>query len=84
MRYVNTRFREKRRERAYRFYVGEALRIISENTARIGGGEYMTATLADITGENPTEPQDADFEPGEISAKIKSKLRGGGMEDEFI
>lgn len=45
----------------------------------------MTATLADITGENnPTEPQDADFEPGEISAKIKSKLRGGGTEDEFI
>ena len=84
MRYVNTRFREKQRERAYRFYVCEALRIISENTAKMAGGEYMTATLADITGENtPTEPQDA-FEPGEISAKIKSKLRGGGTEDEFI
>lgn len=44
----------------------------------------MTATLADITGKNPTEPQDADFEPGEISAMIKSKLRGGEAEDELI
>lgn len=84
MRYANTRFREKQREKAYRIYVSENLRMIAENTAKMGGGSYMTATLADILNENPTEPQNADFEPGEISAKIKSKLRGGGTKDEFI
>lgn len=50
MRYVVARYRSDRRDLAYRIYISDALRIISENTARFGGGSYMTERFADICG----------------------------------
>ena len=33
---------------AYRFYIADGLRILTENTARISGGSYLTLRYAEI------------------------------------
>ena len=48
MRYAMARFNQHQRDLAYRIYVSDCLRIISENTAKIGGGSYITAKFSDI------------------------------------
>ena len=40
---------------AYRIYVADCLRIISENTAKMCGGAYITAKFADIINPKPAD-----------------------------
>lgn len=42
------RLNEKARNDAYRIYVTDALRIVSENTARYASGDYIKARYADM------------------------------------
>ena len=66
MRYAMARYQSQQRDLAYRIYVTECLRIISENTAKMGGGSYITAKLADIINPKPVDKR-----PGEeIAADI--------------
>ncbi len=58
MRYVNARYRSDRRDLAYRIYISDALRIISENTARFGGGTYVTAKITDVLGLGNAEAEE--------------------------
>ena len=76
MRYVRTRYEREQRELAYRFYVTNALRIITENTAKMGGGQYMKYRFCDIV----TPPTEDDRSGDEIAENIKEKLKriGGG------
>lgn len=60
MRYAVARYQSHQRDLAYRFYISEALRIISENTARFGGGSYMTSKFSDIV-----TPKNRDKRTGE-------------------
>ena len=53
MRYAVARYQSQQRDLAYRIYVSDCLRIISENTAKIGGGSYITAKLSDIINPKP-------------------------------
>ena len=55
MRYAVARYKSQQRDLAYRIYVADCLRIISENTAKMGGGSYITAQLADIINPKPVE-----------------------------
>ena len=55
MRYAMARYKSQQRDLAYRIYVADCLRIISENTAKMGGGSYITAQLADIINPKPVE-----------------------------
>ena len=55
MRYAIARFNHHQRDLAYRIYVTDCLRIISENTAKMCGGSYITAKLADIINPKPAE-----------------------------
>ena len=48
MRYAMARYQSQQRDLAYRIYVTDCLRIISENTAKFGGGAYITAKFVDI------------------------------------
>ena len=58
---------------AYRIYIADCLRIISENTAKFGGGSYITVKLADIIN-----PKQADNRTGEeIAADI---IKRAGIE----
>lgn len=53
MRYAMARFNQHQRDLAYRIYVTDCLRIISENTAKMGGGSYIVAKFADIINLKP-------------------------------
>lgn len=63
-------------DEAYREYVTEALRIISENTAKYAGGGYMKARYADIVRPKPEETRTG----SEIIEKMREKLREVGGE----
>ena len=55
MRYAIARYQSQQRDLAYRIYVTDCLRIISENTAKMGGGSYITAKFADIINPKPAD-----------------------------
>ena len=71
MRYAMARFNQHQRDLAYRIYVSDCLRIISENTAKIGGGSYITAKFEDIINPKPVDNRTGE----EIAADI-IKLAG--------
>lgn len=52
MRYVNARYNQQRRDLAYRIYVSDGLKAISENLSRVGGGSYLNARYADLIDDN--------------------------------
>ena len=66
MRYAMSRYQSQVRDLAYRIYVTDCLRIISENTAKICGGSYITAKLADIINPKPVDDRTGE----EIAADI--------------
>lgn len=47
------RYNKAEKEKAYREYVCENLRIIGENTSKIGGGSYFKASLSDVLKQKP-------------------------------
>ena len=71
MRYVMARYEKEQRELAYRFYITDALRSISENTAKFGGGGYIKARYADLINPKPEDNRTQE----EIIAKIREGLR---------
>ena len=56
MRYVISKYKEQQKEMAYRIYVTECLRMITENTAKQSGGSYINKPFADVIGSN--KPKD--------------------------
>lgn len=73
MRYVLARFKQEQREEAYRFYVGEGIRFISENTTHSafdGGGGYLNLKLYDILYPPKQDTRTAE----DIIDHIKQKL----------
>ena len=73
MRYVIARFNQHQRDLAYRIYVTDCLRIISENTSKMGGGSYITAKFADIINPKPVDNRTGE----EIAADI---IKRAGIE----
>ena len=71
MRYVTARYIKHQRELAYRFYVTDILRSISENTAKYGGGSYVRVRFADIINPTPEDNRSSE----EIVDHIRCKLR---------
>ena len=67
MRYVLAEYRREQEDKAYRIYVTDALRLISENTASSVGGKYITARFADVIAP-PKEEDNRTCE--EITAEI--------------
>ena len=63
-------FKQEQEEKATKIYYAECLRIISENTAKFGGGGYIQAKLADILDPKPVDNRTAD----EIISGIKDKI----------
>ncbi len=77
MRYAAARYDQKRRGDAYRFYISECLRMISENTARSysvlsrgnEGASYMEKRLSDIL--DPSSKSSRKLVPGEPTRNIR-------------
>ena len=66
LRYCSARFKQEKKEKVYRIYVTDALRIATENTAKQAGGNYISARYIDII-----EPKKQDNRTcGEITADI--------------
>ena len=63
-------FKQEQEEKATKIYYAECLRIISENTAKMGGGSYIQAKLADILDPKPVDTRTAN----EIIDSIKDKI----------
>ena len=59
-------FQKEQEDKAVKIYYAECLRIITENTAKMGGGSYITAKLADIINPKPTDNRTCE----EITADI--------------
>ena len=59
-------FQKEQEDKAVKIYYAECLRIITENTAKIGGGSYITAKLADIINPKQTDNRTGE----EITADI--------------
>ena len=71
MRYALARYNQHQRDLAYRIYVSECLRMISENTAKISNGSYTVAKFEDIINPKPVDNRTGE----EIAADI-IKLAG--------
>lgn len=61
--------KQRQEETACRLYYGECLRTISENCARICGGNYIALTLADVLKPGPVENRSAN----EIAEEVIKK-----------
>ena len=62
---------KEQEDKAVKIYYAECLRVITENTAKMGGGSYITAKLPDIINPKPVEKRTGE----EIAADI-IKLAG--------
>ena len=63
--------REQKTE-LFRTYVAECIRMMTENSARMGGGgSYMKLKYSDLISAKPEKR----VEPGEPTANIRKKLR---------
>lgn len=59
-------FQKEQEDKAVKIYYAECLRVITENTAKMGGGYYITAKLADIINPKPVDDRTGE----EIAADI--------------
>ncbi len=72
MRYVLARIKQYQRDNAYRDYLSECLRMMSGNTAKFAGGEYMTITFTDYIHPQPIIKEEKTAE--EIAMDITTAL----------
>ena len=63
-------FKQEQEEKATKIYYAECLRIIGENTAKVGGGSYIQAKLSDILDQKPVDNRTAN----DIINGIKDKI----------
>ena len=64
-------FQKEQEEKAVKIYYAECLRIMTENTAKMGGGSYIQIKLQDIL-----EPKKVDNRTGEEIATDFIKSSG--------
>lgn len=65
------------KEKAYRNYIADNLRVIGENTAKLGGGGYFKVRWSEIENPKPVETRSS----SEIVDHMKNKLAGIGRAD---
>ena len=53
MRYAMARYQSQQRDLAYRIYVTDCLRMVTENAAKLSKGTYTEARFYDIINQKP-------------------------------
>lgn len=72
MRYVIAKAEQKAMDKAYRIYVTDGIKVISENTAKfVSNGSYLGKRFIDAIKKAPVETRTSD----EIISDIRDKLR---------
>jgi hypothetical protein len=84
VRYAIARHARENREYAYRMYVTENLRIVGENTAKSGGGSYITQRYVDMIEPRPEDNRSAEEIAADVIARSGLILRRGGGEAEPV
>lgn len=79
MRYVSSRIDKKINDDIYRFYVTNALKILTGNTAKFAGGTELSKSYSDIImPKNPDDIAEQEKESEEqardVIAMMKSKI----------
>ena len=72
MRYAIARYQSQQRDLAYRIYVTNCLRIMTENTAKQVGGNYISAEYEDLINPKKKDNRTGD----EIAADV---IRNAGI-----
>lgn len=62
--------REEARERLFKTYVTDTLRILTENVAKLGGGSYMPVRWIDLEMPKPQDERSGD----EIAADVIKRI----------
>ena len=73
MRYAMARYQSQQRDLAYRIYVTDCLRMVTENTAKISQGFYTAARFYDVINPKPVDNRSGN----EIAADI---IKRAGIE----
>lgn len=63
-------FQKEQEEKAVKIYYAECLRVLTENTARAFGGNYIEIKLNDILNPKPVDTRTSD----DVISDIKNKL----------
>ena len=85
MQYVAARLRQESDVRAYRFYISDALQMITENAAsRDGQVRYLAQRYADVVDRTPDEQENDPRSCTEIVADMWAKLRGEEVDNGLI
>ena len=69
MRYAIARFNQNQRDFAYRIYVSDSIRILTENTAKLVSGNYVTIRFVDMIKQKNSENKTGE----EIFAEVVGK-----------
>lgn len=78
MRYAAARYQKYQRDKAYRFYIADCARIITENTAAMSQGTYITTRFSEIFGTNQKAEQK---NPENQRERLLNKLRETEVDD---
>ena len=81
MRYVSSRIDQKLYDDIYRFYVTNALKILTTNTAKFAGGTELTKTYREIiSNDNDTvqSEEQQEKEAQDIIKNMKAKIAKAG------
>lgn len=76
MRYAQARYNQHQRDLAYRIFVSEGLRILTENTAKMAQGAYLIVNFLDIINPKPKDERSG----AEIASDV---LKRAGIEVRF-
>lgn len=65
---MEARLNQNKRDETYRFYISNALQVISESAAKLTGGLYMTKSLYDVY--NPVEEPKRETEQPQTAEQL--------------
>jgi hypothetical protein len=75
LRYVSSRIDQKLHDDIYRFYVTNALKILTTNTAKFAGGTELTKTYREIISNDTTQSEEQqEKEAQDIIKNMKAKI----------
>lgn len=74
--YAKARMLEDLHAETYRVYVSDTLRIISENTARFGGGAYTKQRYYDVINPPKVDTRTGDEIAADIIKRAGLKVKG--------
>lgn len=66
-------------QEAYKSYIAECLRMVSENTAKFAGGRYMSMSFDEMLRPKPKDTRTGDEIAAEVIKKagLKAVVKGG-------